>query len=168
MDAAELNEMFDDHIGFRLLSSSQEEIFDDCPFLGPIDGSSLNSVEVPVDSTGIVMASVPDTPQEAAKEKCCSQEVYHTPPEQQSSLSAASDGFGGPVNKAVETDDEAQGFFDSTELADAIAECVDLRDGSQLGIQEGISKQGNETTLVAECLDFNDFFISDEVMGFKG
>ncbi|KAI9084103.1 hypothetical protein K1719_033901 [Acacia pycnantha] len=153
MAATEINAIFDDGIKLRPISSSQEEILRHCSFSDPDDGAPLCSGEIPETSTGIAMASLPETAQDPAKDRA-SQDVFHTPPEQQSSQSA-SEGHGRAVHKAAETDDETQGFFDFSENAEA-AEYVDLRDDSPLGFPEGMLNQGTERTLVAECLDGND------------
>ncbi|KAK4260689.1 hypothetical protein QN277_003772 [Acacia crassicarpa] len=153
MAATEINAIFDDGIKLRPISYSQEEILRHCSFSDPDDGAPVCSGEIPVTSTGIAMVSLPETAQDPAKDRA-SQDVFHTPPEQQSSQSA-SEGHGRAVHKAAETDDETQGFFDFSENAEA-AEYVDLRDDSPLGFAEGMLNQGTERTLVAECLDGND------------
>lgn len=149
---SEMNVIFDDMIELCQISSSQEEILRQCSLVERNDGAPLSSDGILVASTGIAMASLPETAEDTAKDKG-SQEVFHTPPEQQSSQSAS--GGHGQIHKAVETDDEIQGFFDFSECAEA-AECVDLRDNSELGFPQGKLNQRTERTLVAECLDGND------------
>lgn len=86
----------DDPFGFLLplchVSSSQEERLRRCPFAPERynpendESSSESTAEIPVDSTGIIMVSLPET--EEGDDNSHSLEVFHTPPEESAAQSS--------------------------------------------------------------------------------
>lgn len=144
------------------ISSSQEEVLRHCPFVGetvnlPADDAppNPNPDGVPAASTDIAMATLTETAQDAGKDRG-SQDVFHTPPEQQSSMPTSSDKQRSvdfhhcTVNKMLEIDDETHGFVDFSEYAEA-AESVDLSDDSELGFPQVKLEKRDDGVLVAEC-----------------